>query len=302
MPKLTVFTPTYNRAYCLHKCYESLQRQSNHDFVWLVIDDGSTDNTKEVVEQWKETEKSFAIEYFYKENGGLHTGYNEAIRLANTELMICLDSDDYLTDDAIEGILTTWESLPADEYAGIVGLDVTEDNRVLGELPPDKTRVNLIDFLFNKYSVKDGDKKLVVRTELYKKYAPMPSFGEERNFNPHYMHLQISTEYDFFAFNKPLCVVEYEESGMSRNIFRQYCNSPLSFAQTRRLYMTLPNAPKRFLFRQCMHYVSSCILAKRYRDIFAKSPKKGWTFLAFPFGVALSFYIRRKGRAPKKKE
>ena len=80
MPKITVFTPTYNRAYILPKCYESLNCQTCKDFEWLVIDDGSTDHTKELVTGWQERENGYPIRYIYKENGGLHTGYNTAIR------------------------------------------------------------------------------------------------------------------------------------------------------------------------------------------------------------------------------
>ena len=77
MATLTVFTPTYNRAYCLHKCYESLKRQTCPDFEWLIVDDGSTDNTRELVASWQK-EASFAIRYIYKKNEGMHTGYNVA--------------------------------------------------------------------------------------------------------------------------------------------------------------------------------------------------------------------------------
>lgn len=104
MPLITVFTPTYNRAYCLHQCYESLRRQSCKNFLWLIIDDGSTDGTDELVRKWMEQSAGFEIRYVYKENGGLHTGYNAAIERLDSELAVCVDSDDYLTDDAIEQI------------------------------------------------------------------------------------------------------------------------------------------------------------------------------------------------------
>ena len=106
MAILTVFTPTYNRAYTLHKCYESLRRQTNKGFVWLIIDDGSTDNTKELVDSWLKNDNGFEIRYAYKENGGMHTGHNKAYELIDTELNVCIDSDDYMPDDAVEGILS----------------------------------------------------------------------------------------------------------------------------------------------------------------------------------------------------
>ena len=108
MPQITIFTPTYNRAYCLHKCYESMKRQKNKDFIWLIIDDGSTDNTEVLVKQWKQNDNGFEIKYIYKENGGMHTGYNTAYKHINTELAMNIDSDDYLTDTAIDDILDFW--------------------------------------------------------------------------------------------------------------------------------------------------------------------------------------------------
>ena len=101
---ITVFTPTYNRAGLLHRVYESLVRQTNQQFKWLVIDDGSTDETQAVVESFVQ-ENKIEITYIYKENGGLHSGYNAAIARLDTELSICIDSDDWLPDDAIERIL-----------------------------------------------------------------------------------------------------------------------------------------------------------------------------------------------------
>ncbi len=293
---LTIFTPTYNRAHLLNRCYESLKRQSSFDFIWLIIDDGSTDNTEEVVKNWQSQDNTFLIKYYYKENGGLHTGYNEAIRLADSELMMCIDSDDYATDDCVEKVIQFWRKYGSDEYAGVLGLDVFEDGQVIGDLLPQQKSVNMIKLLTGEYHIKNGDRKPIVRTELYKSVAPMETFAGEKNFNPHYMHLQIGEKYEFLVLNEPLCVVEYQENGMTNGIFRQYMNSPLSFAQTRRLYMTFKNVPILFVFKQCIHYVSSCIIAKKYSDIVSKSPKKAMTILAIPFGVLLSFYIRLKAK------
>ena len=136
-PVLTVFTPAYNRGYSLHLCYESLCRQSNKSFIWLIIDDGSTDNTRELVEQWLQNENGFEIRYVYKENGGMHTAHNKAYELIDTELNVCIDSDDYMADDAVEKILSFWEKNGSDKYAGIIGLDATFDNQIIGTKFPE---------------------------------------------------------------------------------------------------------------------------------------------------------------------
>ena len=208
--RITVFTPTYNRAHLLHSCYESLLRQSNQLFKWLIIDDGSTDNTREVVEKWI-AEKEIEIKYIYKENGGLHTGYNTAIESMDTELSICIDSDDWLPDNAIELILSVWDKNKSDDLAGLIGLDYTADGRIIGDVLPNGEKIEPIKLLASKNN--RGDKKYVVRTSVYKEVAPMPVFAGEKNFNPHYMILKLSAKYKFLAVNQPLCIVDYQEDG-----------------------------------------------------------------------------------------
>lgn len=295
MAQITVFTPTYNRADLLYRGYEALKRQTCKDFIWLIVDDGSTDNTREVVKSWKNEETSFEIQYVYKENGGLHTGYNTAIALLETELAVCVDSDDYLTDNAIERVLQFWKDNGNQMMAGIVALDGDESGNTIGDPLPDQKQLNLIDLLLGKYPIKNGDRKLFIRSDLYKSVAPQKTFQGEKNFNPHYMHLQISRDYDFLVLNEVLCIVEYQEGGMSNGIFRQYYNSPRSFAETRRLYLSFPNAGVGFRFKQCIHYVSSSILAKDMHFIKA-SPAKLMTVVAIPFGFLLSRVIIRKAK------
>lgn len=296
MVPITVFTPAYNRADLLKRCYESMCRQTNKNFIWMIIDDGSTDNTKEVVNLWMLNNNGFEIQYYYKENGGLHTAYNEAIEHIDTELCVCIDSDDYMPDNAVEIILDFWKKNGSNEYAGIVGLDYTIDNHVIGDLLPDKKSINLIDLLIGKYHIHNGDRTNVVRTELYKKVAPMISFKGERNFSPHYMHLQISKNYDFLVLNKNLRYVEYQADGMSNSIFKQYLNSPNSFIETRKLYLNLPGISWKFKLRQSIHLVSSGIIANKMIEVLKYIPSFGMTVLAVPCGLLLSKYIRIKAK------
>lgn len=296
MVPITVFTPAYNRADLLKRCYESMCRQTNKNFIWMIIDDGSTDNTKEVVDLWMLNNNGFEIQYYYKENGGLHTAYNEAIEHIDTELCVCIDSDDYMPDNAVEIILDFWKKNGSNEYAGIVGLDYTIDNHVIGDLLPDKKSINLIDLLIGKYHIHNGDRTNVVRTELYKKVAPMISFEGEKNFSPHYMHLQISKNYDFLVLNKNLRYVEYQADGMSNSIFKQFLNSPNSFIETRKLYLSLPGISWKFKLRQSIHLVSSGIIANKLIEVLKYIPSFGMTVLAVPCGLLLSKYIRIKAK------
>ena len=123
MPILTIFTPAYNRGHTLPRTYASLRRQDCKDFIWLVVDDGSTDNTAELVKVWQAEETEFEIRYLYKENGGMHTAHNAAYANIDTELNVCLDSDDALADGAVRCIVDLWDKTDRRKYAGIIGLD-----------------------------------------------------------------------------------------------------------------------------------------------------------------------------------
>lgn len=293
MSLLTVFTPTYNRRDTLPRLYESLLAQTCKDFCWLIIDDGSADHTGELIEKWQQ-ENQIAITYVYKENGGLHTGYNAAIERLTTPLAVCIDSDDYMPPDGVESICECWKTRGSEALAGMIGLDADLQGKIIAGLPQ-QDRVNSIDLLMGKYPVGDGDRKIVMRSDLYRSVAPMDSFPGEKNFNPHYMHLQIAKQYDLLVLDKVLCIVDYQPDGMSRGIYRQYVNSPRSFAQTRRLYLSFENTSALFRFRQCVHYVSSSILA-RDRHFLKTSPRKLLTFLAILPGAMLSLYIKHKAK------
>ena len=287
---LTVFTPAYNRAHTIGRTYESLCRQTCKDFKWLVIDDGSTDNTEELVKQWMTIDNGFEIKYVWKENGGLHTGYNKAIELADTELCVCIDSDDYMPDDAVERIINTWKSKGTNDVAGIIGLDFLLDNTPLGGLFPDVDKCHGYDLVF-KYRHR-CDVKYVARTELLKKIFPQPTYYGEKNFNPSYMYKKIDIEYEWIILNENLCYVDYQPDGMANGIYKQYLNSPNSFAAQRINNFQIP-APNSFYLKQYVHLASSAIISHNYSWLM-KAPHPWFAVLSLPFGWALSVYIRNK--------
>ena len=289
-PTLTVFTPAYNRAHTIHLCYNSLLRQSCKDFKWLIIDDGSTDNTKKLVESWIKNDNGFEIKYVYKENGGMHTAHNLAYQLIDTELNVCIDSDDYVADEAVKKIIDFWKKNGSNKYAGIIGLDATFDNKIIGnEFLKDLKTTTLSGYYFNGGK---GDKKLVYRTEVIKKYPEYPVFEVEKYVGLNYKYLLCDQEYELLVLNEILCNVEYQVDGSSMNMFKQYLNNPKGFAFLRKVYMKYPTSKKR-LFINCIHYVSSSILSKN-KYFIKESPRKILTVIMVPAGFFLTIYIKKK--------
>jgi len=291
MKTLTVFTPAYNRAHTIWRTYESLCRQTCKDFEWLVVDDGSTDNTKDLVESWI-AEGKIPIRYIYQQNQGMHGAHNTAYRNITTPLNICIDSDDYMPDDAVEKILACWREHGSDKFAGLVGLDVFEDRRVIGTKFPDDMKTTTIQGLYEAGGW--GDKKMVYRTEVIKRYPEYPLFEGERYVGLAYKYMLIDQDYELITLNEPLVIVEYQQDGSSFNMYKQYWNNPRGSAFYRIAEMKTTRRFKRKLM-VCTHYVSSSIICHNWRFI-QESPLKLLTILCIPSGIALYFFIRNKVR------
>lgn len=294
--KLTVFTPAYNRAHTLPRTYESLRRQSCKDFVWLIVDDGSSDNTRALVESWMAKDNGFPIRYIHKENGGMHTAHNTAYENITTELNTCIDSDDALAEGAVETILSLWEQAGGaahPEVAGIIGLDADMNTgKVIGtEFPDGMARTTLAGFYA---SGGRGDKKLVYRTDIMRQLPPYPVFPGEKYISLGYKYQLCDQKYTLLTVNRVLCDVEYQPDGSSNSMFRQYLNNPRGFA-----FIRVQNMKYNKTFRRnvmdCIHYASSCIIA-REKHFVRKSPKPVLTWFAVPAGVLLTMYIRRRAR------
>lgn len=288
MPTLTVFTPAYNRAHTLPRLYNSLLQQSCHDFLWLVIDDGSADNTAALVKEWMQQDNPFMIRYIAQENQGMHGAHNTAYRNIDTVINTCIDSDDYMPPHAVEAIIAAWNKMDQQQYAGIVGLDEDTKGNIIGT-EFKKPVTTLEDFYLEGGS---GDKKLVYRTDVINAYPEYPLFEGERYVGLAYKYLMIDKDYELITVNKPLVTVEYQQDGSSMNMFSQYRKHPKGFAFYRKSAMVLSKSQKR-RFVEAVHYVSSSIFAGNLHFI-RESPKKMLTVAAIPLGVLLNLYIRYK--------
>lgn len=223
---VTVFTPTYNRAYIIENLYKSLKRQTCKDFEWLVVDDGSTDNTSELFERWK-SEKDFNVRYIKLNNGGKHRAINRGVKEAWGEFFFIVDSDDYLTNNAIERIEEHFLSLKDDSaFAGVCGLRCFPNgSRIGGDYNFGLLDCTPLDLRF-KYKIK-GDLAEVIKTTIMKEY-PFPEIDNERFCPEAVLFNRIAQKYKLRYFYEKIYVCDYLSDGLSAKITRIRMRSPKS--------------------------------------------------------------------------
>lgn len=246
-PFITILTPTYNRASLLPRLFDSLLRQTNKDFEWIVVDDGSTDDTREVVANLKEKcGGAFPMGYVYKANGGKHMAINIGAERARGELLFIADSDDLLTDDALETVANSWHDISDDKsFAGIAGLDITMDTcEVIGSgLPQEHIDCNAIDIRYRHHVT--GDMKEVFRTDVLREF-PFPEFHGERFCPEQLVWFRIAHRYKLRYVNKPIYIAEYQPDGITAGITRARMRNPSASMLT---YAELTECPVPFLVK-----------------------------------------------------
>jgi glycosyltransferase involved in cell wall biosynthesis len=289
MKTLTIFTPAFNRAHLLPRLYESLCNQTCQDFDWLVVDDGSSDDTKSLISSWI-AENKIPITYIYQENQGMHGAHNTAYRAIKATLNTCIDSDDYMPLNGVALILSKWETIDQKKYAGLIGLDALESGVILGS--KFTTEFTTLEDFYNNGGT--GDKKLVYRTEIITKYPEYPIFEGERYVGLGTKYLFVDKDYQMATLNEVLVIVDYQPTGSSNTMFYQYMKYPKGFIYNRITTMRYSKSTKR-KFIEAIHYISSCIILKR-SNFLKDSSEKLLTLLAVPFGVALYLLIRFKTR------
>ncbi|TXC92361.1 glycosyltransferase family 2 protein [Metabacillus litoralis] len=227
--KITVFTPTYNRAFIIEKLYRSLQQQTYTNFEWLVIDDGSMDSTEELFKLWTKDNNSFSIRYFKVENGGKHRAINKATDLAKGDLFFIVDSDDYLIDDALESIIEWEKTIENSEFfCGISGNRGKSRSDYIGT-SFNGEYIDASSLERNKCNI-TGDKAEVFYTNIIKNYKFDEIEGE--NF------ITEATVWDRLAydgykirwFNKTIYICDYLEDGLTNNMERIFSNNPTGTA------------------------------------------------------------------------
>jgi glycosyltransferase involved in cell wall biosynthesis len=238
--KFTVFTPTFNREAFLINIYESLKRQTFKDFEWLIIDDGSTDDTESLVQGFIE-EKLFPLRYIKQDNKGKHVAINTALEKAAGELFVIIDSDDYCKDNALERLLFHWENIPEDrkdKFSGVMSLCADSNDHLIGKKFP----VDIIDStwldIFFKYNVK-GDKWGFIKTKVWREY-PFPIIKGEKFLSEGLIWNRIGIKYNIRFVNEKLLTANYQFGGLSALSVKLRAKNPNGAILYYKEFLSLP--------------------------------------------------------------
>lgn len=216
---ITIFTPIYNRAHLLQRCYNSLLQQKNFDFEWLIVDDGSSDNTEAIVQTWVETEVKFPIRYIKKNNGGKHTAVNVGAQNANGKYFLILDSDDQLLPNTIEVFTDHLHLIEGKDFGGILGLNQNVEEELTGTVFPKDKMYSDFACLYYKLGVK-GDKSVLWKTECLLEF-PFPEPEGIKFISESVVWHPLSEKYPVLCLNEHVAVIEYQSEGLSDSSYKK---------------------------------------------------------------------------------
>lgn len=295
--KIAVFTPTYNRARLLPQLFESLQEQTRFDFYWLVVDDGSTDDTRDVVESFQKTAK-FEIKYVYKENGGKHTAINMMLDMINAELVLIVDSDDFISEDTIETILQDYSNLNTDgpdteDICQMIYLRATFNGAVIGDsFPVDCGLVDPIECMVNG-GVK-GDKCDVLVTKAFRN-CRFPVYPAENFMGETVLwYLAYQKDRKIFVRNKVLYYCEYREDGLTMSGRPMRIRQPFGGMAHANSYLFDGVRPKLRLKYSVLYICYGLFAGKTSREIYKGMNDKRFFAVGYPPGIMLYHYWRRR--------
>ncbi|MBO4697329.1 MAG: glycosyltransferase family 2 protein [Lachnospiraceae bacterium] len=288
MKLITVCTPTYNRVKLLKRCYESLLTQTSQNFIWQIIDDGSTDNTEKEVEHFI-SEGRIEIQYVKKPNGGKMSALNLSMEITGTELWVCLDSDDYFLPDAISVYEKYYPLIKEqEEICGLFSVRSNPEREpMMGKGLPEGL---LYETQFNiryKYKV-NPEYVQVYKTNVLKEYK-YPIIENEKYIPLSYTQDLMDQKYRFMLFREPTMVCEYHSDGITKSHAKLIKKNPKGYTEFKKNQIII--APGiLFKIKACIAYDTGCILSHDWSKIY-KSPSSLLTVLCFPFGW-LNYFVR----------
>lgn len=289
MKDITIFTPTYNRSYILHKAYESLKKQKEKNFVWMIIDDGSTDNTEIIVNEWI-NEKKVDIIYYKIKNGGKANAFNYAIEKTSTEyFLFALDSDDIIVDNGIEIINKILEK---DNHYNIYSF-INKVSNTENSIKCDYSKLEGKSFVeaLNEGLIKIETVNLF-KTEYLKKFK-FPQIDNEKFFTEAYIYYQMDCPVKWNEI--VLEEANYLDDGLTKNTTKLFVKYPTSWYMYNKLRLNKTKSYNKIL-KYTIYLISFGLLSNNRKNIMKDSKYKFLTILLFPLGVLGKLYLKKKAR------
>lgn len=296
--RVSVVTPTFNRGNLLRNLYESLKEQTCNDFKWLIVDDGSSDDTRAVVKSFVE-EGIVDITYLYQENGGKHRALNRAIKNCDSELFFIVDSDDMLTCDSIEKVISVYQSIPdekKEEFCGVAGLRIDSENKSkTNELKEDLFDATALEATYD-YNL-FGDKAEVFRTKILKKYK-FPEFKGENFITENVVWHKIASDgYKMRWFNDGIYRCDYRADGLTKNMFQNVVKNCRGESFYHNQESSFNISLKWKIKHQANYYRFGLFYTNNIIHLFEKSMNKKLAVVSIPIGVVAAFYTKLKLKA-----
>jgi glycosyltransferase involved in cell wall biosynthesis len=283
-PVFTVFTPTYNRAGTLARVFDSLTAQTFADFEWLIVDDGSTDDTAALVQSWQAS-APFSIRYLYQQNRGKHIASNVGVREARGELFVFFDSDDWCVPEALERFYFHWDSIPdakKSEFSTVSALCVDMDGALIGKQFTDAIVVG--EGVWQQMQLRStGDRWGVSRTEVLQRF-PFPEILNEKFISEGIVWNRMSRQYGALFVNERLKICEYRADGLSASSVRLRSANPMGMRMYYRELWDLP-IPAGHAIKAMINYIRFSFHGKlSIARIIAESPARGMALVMMVFG------------------
>lgn len=284
--KVTILTATYNREKYLSQLYNSLLSQTVQRFEWIIVDDGSTDNTGDLVNDFI-SQKNIDIIYIKKENGGKHTALNKGVEYVKTPLTFIVDSDDILTDDAIQIIENDYLEIMSNNYCGLAYLRGYNSTNVIGDpfLNEGYANMNTIRY---KNHIK-GDKAEVWKTDYLKK-TPFPVFKGEKFIGEHYVWCQLSEKYDMYVRNKIIYITEYLEGGLTKSGRKMRITCPYGGIASSNILISNKYPLKTRIKNSLLYICYNFFANEKLGVILSNSKSPILTLCMLPFGYLMYKY------------
>lgn len=282
---IAVFTPTYNRAYIVSRLYESLLAQTDQDFCWIVVDDGSTDDTETLIRGFA-AEGKLEITYIKQANGGKQRAHNTGVAACGNELFFCVDSDDTLVPTAIEDVLALWQTRRADEsIAGIIAMRGRSASEPMGTWFPEGLDTTTVWDLYHKLHHR-GDTALIYRTDILRRFPYVVEPGE-KFIGEGYVYHQIDQEYRLAVLHKIVWICEYLSDGYTKSVRKLTRENPVSYMRLKRAFIDYSDT-FQLKAENTILYLVGAYFAGCFGSAWRELPDRAMATIAAPIALVLA--------------